>query len=117
REFLAGAAPGTWLLVGLFAAYRPSRPVEDEWAPGLLPGKYVRPDEGRGERVPAQAHELPVPHHDLQVPSPQLPGSAHPIWRTRHRVPLRTDRGPARAVAGARVHPGRCPFVLPFRPD
>ncbi len=41
---------------------------------------------------------------------------AHPLVRTGHGLSLRTGRRPARTVAGARFHPGRCPHLLPSGP-
>ena len=54
----------------------------------------------------------------LVVPEPpaQLPGPAAAPRRVRPRPPARAVRRAARAVPGARVHPGRRPRVLPPRP-
>jgi len=40
----------------------------------------------RESRLPAQAHELPWAHSDLQIKAPQLPRPARPPRRARHRL-------------------------------
>ena len=48
-------------------AHREARPLEDQRAHRVLQGQHVLAHRDRGRRVPAQADELPVPHHDLQA--------------------------------------------------
>ena len=49
--------------------HREARPLEDQRAHRVLQGQHVLADRHRGRRVPAEADELPVPHHDLPARS------------------------------------------------
>ena len=48
-------------------AHREDRPLEDQRAHRVLQGQHVLAHRHRGRRVPVEADELPVPHHDLQI--------------------------------------------------
>ncbi len=117
RGFLA---PGP-LRRRLRAALHPPRggpqPLEDLGPPRLLQREHVRPDGGGRAAVPAQADELPVPRAHLRQPAALLPGTADPLGGAGHGLPLRAARGDARADAGARLHPGRRPRLLPAGAD
>ena len=65
-----------------------------------------------GERVPAQADELPAPHHDLQVEAAQLSRPAGAAGRVRHRLSLRAIGRAQRHDPRPRLHSGRCPPLL-----
>ncbi len=100
----------------LLAAHRQHQALEDQRAHRVLQGQHVLAHRHRGRRVPVEADELPVPHHDLQVEAAQLPRAAVPLRGARHRLPLRALRRAARPDARARLHPGRRAPVLPPRP-
>ena len=65
------------------------------------------PVEVEKDRLPAEAHELPGPHPDLQIAPAQLPRTAGASRRTGHCLSLRAFRRAARLVARARIHAGR----------
>ena len=67
EDYWRDAAPRGRLRHRLLAAHREARPVEHQRAHRVLQGEHVLADRHRGRRVPAEADELPVPHHDLQV--------------------------------------------------
>ena len=84
---------------------------------GVVPREHVRRAVGRrrggGQAlVRHQADELPRPHPDLQARAEELPRTADPLRRIRRGAPLRGLRRDARAVARARLHPGRRACVL-----
>src|SRR5207244_5949078 len=101
--------PAARLRTGLLATRRPSGPLEDERPHRVLSREHVRADAGRGERLPAQADELPVPHHDVQVAPAELPRPAAALRRTGDGLSLCTVGGPARPTARARLRAGPCP--------
>ena len=99
------------------AAHHAPRSVEDQRPREFLSRKYVRPDGSRKSRLPAQAHELPGPHSDLQVAPAQLSRAARAPRRARHRLSLRALRRAARPAARARLHAGRRAHLLHARAD
>ena len=97
-------------------AHREARPLEDERPHRVLPREHVLADRDRERRVPAQADELPVPHHDLPLAHAQLSRAAVPLRGAGHRLPLRALGRAARPPARARLHPGRRAPLLPAGP-
>ena len=78
------------LSAGLHAEHRQRRAVRDLGPLSVLQRQPVPADRDGGRRaVPAQADELPAPHHDLQVEAAQLPRPAGAAGGVRHRVSLR----------------------------
>ena len=79
----------------------------------VLRRQPVPADRDGGRRaLPAQADELPAPHHDLQVEAAQLPRPAGAAGRVRHGVSLRAVGRAERHDPRARLHPGRRPHLL-----
>ena len=84
---------------------------------GLVPREHVRRAvggrRGRGQAlVRHQADELPRPCADLQAWAEELSRPADPPRRIRRGASLRAVRRAARAVARARLHPGRRAHLL-----
>ena len=88
------------------------RPLEDFRPRQFLQGKHVRRGGSGKSRLPAEAHELPGPHPDLQDQAAQLPRSAGAPGGTRHRLSLRAQRRAPRLAARSRLHPGRRAHLL-----
>jgi hypothetical protein len=107
RRLAARRAAGARIRPGVHAAHHAARFVEDQRAHRLLQRQHVRPGGSGESGLPAEAHELPGAHPDLQIAAAQLPRFAGAAGRAGHRVPLRTERRPARAAARARVHARR----------
>ena len=80
------------LLAGLYAARGARRSVEDLRPLRFLRREHVQADGAGRCRIPAQAHELPVPHPDLRGQAAQLSRSAGPAGRAGHRLSLRAVR-------------------------
>ncbi len=116
RGLLARPALRRRLRHRLHAAHRQARPLEHERSHRFLPGEHVLADRDRERRVPAQADELPVPPHDLQVAPAQLPRPAVSLGGARDGLPLRALGRAARPDARARLHAGRRAHLLPARP-
>ena len=72
---------------------------------GPLQGIHVFHRGGRSG-LRDQAHELPLPHDDLQIEDPQLSGPAASLLRTGDRAPPREDGRAPRSDPRAAVHPG-----------
>jgi threonyl-tRNA synthetase len=96
--------------------HRQIQAVGNERAPRLLSGGHVLSDGHRRAGVLRQAHELPVPQHDLQEQAPQLPGAPFPLGRDGHGLQIRACRRPARPAAGPWLHAGRRPHLLSAGP-
>ena len=69
RGLLARPAPRGRLRPRLQPAHRQAGPVEDVRSHRVLQREHVLADRDRERPVPAEADELPVPHHDLQARS------------------------------------------------
>ena len=79
----------------------------------VLRRQPVQADRDVGRRaVPAQADELPAPHHDLQVEAAQLSRPAGAAGGVRHGLSLRAIGRARRHDPRPRLHPGRRPPVL-----
>ena len=72
---------------------------------------------GQGRADGAEADELPGPHPDLPPGHQILSRPAAAPRRVRLLPPQRAARRAARHHAGAPVHPGRRPHLLPRGPD
>ena len=84
---------------------------------GFYRENMYSPMDIEGQEYYPQADELPLPHPDLQEPDALLPRPAAALRRVGHGLPLRAQRRAARPAARARLHPGRCPHLLPAGPD
>ncbi len=62
----------------------------------------------RGDRVPAQADELPLPYRDLQIATQKLPRTSRPLCGARHCLSRGTFRDAPRSDARQGIHAGRC---------
>ncbi len=111
----AGPVHRARLFAGLHAARGARGSVEDFRPLQFLRREHVQADGAGRRRVPAQAHELPVPHPDLQGQAAQLSRSAGAAGRTGHGLPLRAFRRHARPDARARLHAGRRAHLLHAR--
>ncbi len=105
------------LLAGLHAARGAPPVVADLGARRLLRAEHVRRHGTRRRRISPEAHELPVPHPDLQGFAEVVSRSAGAPGRAGHGVSLRALGRDARPVAGARLYPGRRPHLLHARAD
>ena len=89
------------------------RPVGALGPLGYLPRAHVHDGHRGRARLRAEADELSGRHPGVQVRgSPATRTCRKPGRRVRQGEPLRALGSPARADAGARVHPGRCAYLL-----
>jgi len=110
---LAPAPRGGRLRVRELAAHLEGPALRDLRAPRLVRRRHVPPDGARrGPAVLPQAHELPVPHPDLQGTAAGPTRAAHAPLRIRDGLPLREVGCRARPDPGARHDPGRRPHLL-----
>ena len=75
------------------------------------------PMEIDGQEFYLKPMNCPFHIHDLQKPHALLPRPAPAVCRVGHGLSLRAQRRAARPVARARLHAGRCPYLLQARPD
>ena len=109
---LHAPAPQRRLPGGQRAADARQGPVGNLGPLGLVSREHVR-DEDRGRpRLRHQADELPGPRADLQARPEILSRSAAAPGGIRRRVPLRAVGRTAWPDARARLHAGRCAYLL-----